>query len=257
MAVALPRAEADLRELIRFAGRHRVGLIPRGAGTSLAGQVVGSGIVVDVGRHLNGILGFDAARRRVRVQPGVVRNELNLFLAPHGVFFPPETSTANRAMIGGMVGNNSCGANSIVHGTTCEHLVRARGFRSDGSEATFGPLTPAEFAAKCAGPDTIETKIYRTVRDLLGDARNRQLIRDNYPKPTVTRRNTGYALDRLMECHVFDPASARPFNLCQLLAGSEGDAVSVSNSNSTSSPAATGRAAVRPLCVRRTRCMPH
>lgn len=222
VAVALPQTEADLRELIAFANKHHVGLIPRTAGTSLAGQVVGGGIVVDVGRHLNRVVATDAAARRVRVQPGVVRNELNLHLKPHGLFFTPETSTANRAMIGGMVGNNSCGANSIVHGTTREHLVSTRGFLSDGSEVTFGPLTTAEFAAKCAGPDTLETKIYRTVRDLLGDANNRQLIRDHYPKPTVTRRNTGYALDRLMECNVFDPASAKPFNLCQLLAGSEG-----------------------------------
>jgi FAD/FMN-containing dehydrogenase/Fe-S oxidoreductase len=222
LAVALPRSEADVRELVRFAAQHRLGLIPRGAGTSLAGQVVGSGLVVDLGRHLNHVRSFDAATRRVRVQPGVVRNELNLLLAPHGLFFTPETSTANRAMIGGMVGNNSCGANSIVYGTTREHLVSARGFLSDGSEATFGPLSPAEFAVKCAGPDTLETKIYRTVRDLLGDPANRALILENYPKPTVTRRNTGYALDRLMECGVFDPASAQPFNLCRLLAGSEG-----------------------------------
>ena len=222
VAVALPRTETDLRELIAFAHQHHLGLIPRGAGTSLAGQVVGSGLVVDVGRHLHRIIALDAARRRVRVQPGVVRNELNLHLQPHGLFFAPETSTANRAMIGGMVGNNSCGANSIVLGTVREHLVSVRGFLSDGSEATFGPLTAAEFAAKCAGPDTLETKIHRTVRDLLGDARNRSLIRENYPKPTVTRRNTGYALDRLMECSVFDPGSPKPFNLCQLLAGSEG-----------------------------------
>ncbi|MBI2497012.1 MAG: FAD-binding oxidoreductase, partial [Opitutae bacterium] len=222
VAVALPRTEADLRELIAFANRHKVGLIPRTAGTSLAGQVVGGGIVVDVGRHLTKILSFDAGARRVRVQPGVVRNELNLYLKPHGFFFTPETSTANRAMIGGMVGNNSCGANSIVHGTVREHLVSARGFLSDGSEATFGPLTAAEFAAKCAGPDTLETRIYRTVRDVLGDAKNRQLIRDHYPKPAVTRRNTGYALDLLMDCSAFDPASAQSFNLCRLLAGSEG-----------------------------------
>ncbi|SDR75378.1 FAD-binding and (Fe-S)-binding domain-containing protein [Opitutus sp. GAS368] len=222
VAVALPKTEADLRELIAFANQHHIGLIPRTAGTSLAGQVVGGGLVVDVGRHLNRIVATDAQARRVRVQPGVVRNELNLALKPLGLFFTPETSTANRAMIGGMVGNNSCGANSIVHGTTREHLVSTRGFLSDGSEVTFGPLTAAEFAAKCAGPATLETKIYRTVRDLLGDAKNRQLIRDHYPKPTVTRRNTGYALDRLMECNVFDPASAKPFNLCQLLAGSEG-----------------------------------
>ena len=221
-AVALPKSEADLQELIAFANRHRVGLIPRGAGTSLAGQVVGGGIVVDTGRHLNAILGFDAATRRVRVQPGVVRNELNRFLAPHGLLFGPETSTANRAMIGGMVGNNSCGSNSIVYGSVRDHLVSMRGFLSDGSMTMFAPLTAAEFAAKCAGPDTLETRIYRFVRDLLGDAKNRQLIRDHYPKATVTRRNTGYALDALMDCAVFDPASSKPFNLCRLLAGSEG-----------------------------------
>ncbi|WP_414660646.1 FAD-binding and (Fe-S)-binding domain-containing protein [Horticoccus sp. 23ND18S-11] len=222
VAVALPKSEADLRTLLAYATQHRLGLIPRAAGTSLAGQVVGSGIVVDIGRHLNRILSYDTARRRVRVQPGVVRNDLNLFLQPHGVFFTPETSTANRAMIGGMVGNNSCGANSIVYGTTREHLVSARGFLSDGSEVTFGPLTRDEFAAKCDAADSLETRIYRFVRDLLSEPKNRALIRENYPKPTVTRRNTGYALDRLMDSAVFDASSDRPFNLCQLLAGSEG-----------------------------------
>ncbi len=221
-AVALPATESDLRQLIAFANKHRIGLIPRGAGTSLAGQVVGNGIVVDVGRHLNAILGFDAATRRVRVQPGVVRNELNRFLAPHGVLFGPETSTANRAMLGGMVGNNSCGSNSIVYGSVRDHLVSARGFLSDGSEVTFGPLTAAEFAAKCAATDSLETRIYRGVRDLLSDAGNRRLIRDNFPKATVTRRNTGYALDALMDCAVFEPAATKPFNLCRLIAGSEG-----------------------------------
>jgi FAD/FMN-containing dehydrogenase/Fe-S oxidoreductase len=222
VAVALPKTEADLRELIAYCHDHHTSLIPRTAGTSLAGQVVGSGIVVDLGRHLNQILAIDPVRRRVRVQPGVVRNELNLALKSHGLFFTPETSTANRAMIGGMVGNNSCGANSIAYGSTRDHLVSARGFLSDGSEVTFGPLTPAEFAAKCAGPATLETKIYQLVRSVLGDPSQRQLIRDHFPKPGVTRRNTGYALDALMECAVFDPAADRPFNLCRLLAGSEG-----------------------------------
>jgi FAD/FMN-containing dehydrogenase/Fe-S oxidoreductase len=221
-AVALPRSEQDVRHLLEFARMHCVGLIPRGAGTSLAGQVVGPGIVVDLGRHLNRIVSFDAAARRIRVQPGVVRNELNLFLAPHGLFFGPETSTANRAMIGGMVGNNSCGSNSLVYGSTRDHLVSARGFLSDGSLVTFGPLSPDEFARKCAAPDSLETRIYRTVRDLLGNARNRAVIRDNFPKPTVTRRNTGYALDALMDCAVFDTSSPHSFNLCRLLAGSEG-----------------------------------
>ncbi len=221
-AVAFPQTEEDVRELLRFANEHGVGLIPRTAGTSLAGQVVGSGIVVDVGRQLNRIVNIDATTRRVRVQPGVVRNELNLALKPHGLFFTPETSTANRAMIGGMVGNNSCGANSIVYGTTRDHLVSARGFLADGSPVTFGPLTADEFAAKCAAADSLETRIYCFVRDLLAEPRNRQLIRDNYPKPTVTRRNTGYALDALMDCGVFEAGSAKPFNLCRLIAGSEG-----------------------------------
>lgn len=223
LAVAFPRDEHDVGELVRFAHEHGVALIPRAAGTSLAGQVVGNGIVVDAGRHMNALLATDVERRRARVQPGIVRNNLNVALAPHKLLFPPETATANRAMIGGMVGNNSCGANSIVYGTTREHLISARGFLADGSLVTFGPLTRAEFDAKCAGPATsLEAQIYRTVRDILGDAKNRQLIRDNYPKPTVTRRNTGYALDRLMDCNVFDAASDKPFNLCQLIAGSEG-----------------------------------
>ena len=221
-AVALPRSEADVRALLAFACRYRIGLIPRTAGTSLAGQVVGNGIVVDLGRYLNRIVAVDSARRRVRVQPGVVRNELNLALQPHGLLFGPETSTANRAMMGGMVGNNSCGSNSVVYGSTRDHLVSTRGFLSDGSEVTFGPLTRGEFAAKCAGPDTLETRLYRTLRDLLGNPANRQIIRENFPNPAVTRRNTGYALDLLMNCAEFDSASDRPFNLCRLLAGSEG-----------------------------------
>jgi FAD/FMN-containing dehydrogenase/Fe-S oxidoreductase len=222
LAVALPKSEADVRELVRFAAAHRVPLVPRAAGTSLAGQVVGGGIVVDAGRHLNRIVSLDAAARRVRVQPGVVRNDLNRFLAPHGLFFAPETSTASWAMIGGMVGNNSCGSNSIAWGTTRDHLVTARGFLADGSEATFGPLEPAAFAAACDGPDSLETRLYRMARDTLGDEVTRRLVREAFPRPEVTRRNTGYALDALMDAAALDPASDKPFNFCKLLAGSEG-----------------------------------
>ena len=221
VAVALPRSEADVKKLLAFARDHGLGLIPRAAGTSLAGQVVGNGLVVDIGR-LARIISIDPVARRARVQPGVVRNELNLVLATHGLLFGPETSTANRAMMGGMIGNNSCGSNSLVYGSTRDHLVSARGLLSDGSEVIFGPLSRAEFDAKCAGPESLETRIYRMVRDELGDAANRDLIREHFPKATVTRRNTGYALDALMDCAVFDPASDKPFNLCRLLAGSEG-----------------------------------
>jgi FAD/FMN-containing dehydrogenase/Fe-S oxidoreductase len=222
LAVALPQTEADVGLLVRFAAEHRIPLVPRAAGTSLAGQVVGGGIVVDAGRHLNRIVSLDAAGRRVRVQPGVVRNDLNRFLAPHGLFFAPETSTASWAMIGGMVGNNSCGSNSIAWGTTRDHLLRVRGFLADGSEATFGPLEPAEFTARCAGPDSLETRLYQLAREMLGDPANRRLVRESFPRPEVTRRNTGYALDALMDAAALDPASDRPFNFAKLLAGSEG-----------------------------------
>src|SRR6185369_8757749 len=108
MAVAVPRSENDIKKLIAFAHKHKTSLIPRTAGTSLAGQVVGSGIIVDVSKYFTGILELNEQQKWVRVQPGVIRDELNLYLKPYNLFFGPETSTANRAMIGGMVGNNSC-----------------------------------------------------------------------------------------------------------------------------------------------------
>ena len=154
MAVAFPGSEGEVAELVRFADKTGTPLIPRTAGTSLAGQVVGSGIVVDCGRHLHRIVSLDVAARRVVVQPGVVRNELNHFLHGHGLLFGPETSTANRAMIGGMVGNNSCGSNSLVYGSTREHLISARGFLSDGSEVVLGSLDRVEFE-KNANPEPI------------------------------------------------------------------------------------------------------
>ncbi len=222
VAVALPSNESDVRTLIHFANRHRMGLITRTAGTSLAGQVVGHGIVMDIGRHLNQIVEIDASHHRVRVQPGVIRNDLNQELARYGLLFGPETSTANRAMIGGMVGNNSCGSNSLVYGSTRDHLISARGFLSDGSEVVFEPLDANAFHAKCQGPDTLETRIYQTVSALLSDPSNQRAITEGFPAPGVTRRNTGYALDALMDARVFNASSDQPFNLCRLIAGSEG-----------------------------------
>src|SRR3954454_7199216 len=123
LAVTLPRSVADIKTLIAFARSEGTSLIPRTAGTSLAGQVVGNGIIVDVSKYFTGILELNTQENWVRVQPGVVRDELNLYLKPYGLFFGPETSTANRAMIGGMVGNNSCGSNSVVYRSTREHLL--------------------------------------------------------------------------------------------------------------------------------------
>ncbi|MEW4453518.1 FAD-linked oxidase C-terminal domain-containing protein [Bremerella sp. JC817] len=222
LAVAIPETKEDIRLLIEFAGEHEVGLIPRTAGTSLAGQVVGGGIVVDVSRHFTRILEIDAEERTVWVEPGVIRNELNHALKPHGLLFGPETSTQTRAMIGGMVGNNSCGSNSIKYGSTRDHLLEIEGFLADGSPVTFGKLTAEEFEAKCNGPETLETRIYRQAKELLSDQANRAEITKEFPKPSIPRRNTGYAIDLLMDADVLDPSSDKPFNFCKLIAGSEG-----------------------------------
>ncbi|MCF1715498.1 FAD-binding protein [Flavihumibacter sp. RY-1] len=220
LAVAIPKHEQDIKTLIAFARKHKTSLIPRTAGTSLAGQVVGSGIVVDVSRTFTKILELNKEEGWVRVQPGVIRDELNLFLKPHGLFFGPETSTANRAMIGGMVGNNSCGSNSVVYRSTREHLLEVKAILSDGSEAEFKALNLDEFHAKCEG-DNLENQIYRRVRSLLSDYNNQEEIRREFPKKTVERRNTGYAVDLLLDTAPFT-AGQPDFNFCSLIAGSEG-----------------------------------
>ena len=220
LAVAIPQSENDIKRLIQFASAEGTSLIPRTAGTSLAGQVVGNGIVVDVSKHFTQILELNKAEGWVRVQPGVIRDELNLFLKPHGLFFGPETSTANRAMIGGMVGNNSCGSNSVVYRSTREHLLEVKALLSDGSEATFGAIDLDTFHQKCE-LNTLEGSIYKSVRSLLGNYEHQQEIRKEFPKKTVERRNTGYAVDLLIDMAPFE-AGGPDFNFCSLIAGSEG-----------------------------------
>jgi FAD/FMN-containing dehydrogenase/Fe-S oxidoreductase len=220
LAVALPRTISDIKKLINFADREHISLIPRTAGTSLAGQVVGQGIIADVSKYFTKILELNVAEKWVRVEPGVIRDDLNLFLAPYGLLFGPETSTANRAMIGGMVGNNSCGSNSIVYKSTREHLLEIKAILSDGSEAHFKSLGVEEFHAKCEGK-TLESSIYKITRTLLGNPQNQEEVRRGYPKKTIDRRNTGYALDLLQDAAPF--IAGRPdFNFCKLIAGSEG-----------------------------------
>ncbi|HYK45954.1 MAG TPA: FAD-linked oxidase C-terminal domain-containing protein [Parafilimonas sp.] len=220
VAVALPKSIADIKRLIEFAHSERSSLIPRTAGTSLAGQVVGNGIIVDVSKYFTNILELNKDERWVRVQPGVIRDELNMFLKPHGLFFGPETSTANRAMMGGMVGNNSCGSNSIVYRSTREHLLAVKAILSDGTETEFSSLSPDDFHAKCEG-ETLEARIYNTVRRLLSNYDNQVEIKKQFPKKTVERRNTGYAIDALLETAPFT-AAGPDFNFCKLIAGSEG-----------------------------------
>lgn len=208
LAVALPKTVKDIRSLILFASEHGTTLIPRAAGTSLAGQVVGSGIVVDISKYFDKILEINAAEGWVRVQPGVIRDDLNVVLKPYGLMFGPETSTANRAMIGGMIGNNSCGLHSISWGATRDHLLEVKALLSDGSEAVFG-------AQPVGSTDSLQETIERKLSVLLSSSENQQLIRKKFPKKTVTRRNSGYALDALLD-------ASGGLNLPKLIAGSEG-----------------------------------
>jgi FAD/FMN-containing dehydrogenase len=137
LAVAIPQNNEDIKAIIGFANIHSITIIPRAAGTSLAGQVVGNGIVVDISKHFNQMIEVNIEERWCRVQPGVIRDDLNHYLKGFGLMYGPETSTANRAMIGGMVGNNSCGLHSIVWGSARDHLIEANVILSDGSTAVL------------------------------------------------------------------------------------------------------------------------
>ncbi|WP_420322658.1 FAD-binding and (Fe-S)-binding domain-containing protein [Flagellimonas sp.] len=220
MAVAYPKSAKDIKILVGFANENGIGLIPRTAGTSLAGQCVGDGIVVDVSRHFTKILELDEEKKQIKVQPGVVRDELNQYLKPFGLFFGPNTSTSNRCMIGGMVGNNSSGTTSIQYGVTRDKVVDMTCILSDGSETFFGDLDKEIFQIK-KNQNSLEGKIYAALEKELSNDQNIKNIRTEFPKASIHRRNTGYAVDELLKNGVFGD-SDNDFNLCKLLSGSEG-----------------------------------
>jgi len=223
-AVAFPKHIRDLQHLVAFARQNKIGLIPRTAGTSLAGQVVGNGIVMDVSKYFNQILEVNPEEKWVRVQPGVVRDELNRALKLYGLMYAPETSTANRAMIGGMIGNNSCGANSVLFGSAREHLLEVEAVLSDGTVTHIKAEDEQTFRWKTQGVGAngqVELKAYQLLNTILSSEENRKEIEVNSPKKNIPRRNTGYALDLLAGTKPFDPLGA-DFNLCTLIAGSEG-----------------------------------
>jgi FAD/FMN-containing dehydrogenase/Fe-S oxidoreductase len=221
LAVVYPRNAADIKKLLAFAAKHRTGIIPRAAGTSLAGQVVGPGIVADLSRHFGKILEINAEERWVRMEPGVVPDELNAIVRSHGLLFGPETSTSNRCNIGGMTGNNACGLHSLVYGSVRDHILEVKAILHDGSEAVFGELDEEQYSQKCALQNA-EGEIYREIDRIMSDPVNRESIRHDYPDYTIPRRNTGYALDDLLYSEPFTPGSGRRINLARLITGSEG-----------------------------------
>lgn len=220
LGVVRPKDTHDVGAVVDFAHKYNVPLIPRAAGTSLAGQVVGSGLIVDIGRYLNRIIEVNPVEKWVRVEPGVVLDELNQHLEQFGLFFGPETSTSSRCMIGGMLGNNSCGAHSLIYGSTRDHVMEVEGYLANGDRVTWSALQKWEFDQKCR-QENKEGEVYRQIRDIITNKENRKNIRKEFPNPEIHRRNTGYALDALLDMAPFKEGGEK-FNLCPLIAGSEG-----------------------------------
>ena len=219
-AVVYPKTRQDIKLLISFASQNKTSIIPRTAGTSLAGQVVGGGIIADVSRYMTKILEINTKERWVLVQPGVVLEELNRYLEEFGLFFGPETSTANRCMIGGMVGNNACGTHSLIYGSTRDHTLELETVLSDGSEVTFKSTDVSDINRKVSH-NTLEGRVYKNILDTLNNEDNKQSILREYPDIKLRRRNTGYALDLLLNMKPFNE-DGNSFNFVKLLAGSEG-----------------------------------
>ncbi|XRE44255.1 Fe-S protein, lactate dehydrogenase [Tenacibaculum discolor] len=223
LAVAYPKNIQDIQLLIDFATKNNITLIPRTAGTSLAGQCVGDGIVVDVSKHFTNILAFDEINKTITVEPGIIRDDLNRFLKPFGLFFGPNTSTSNRCMIGGMVGNNSSGSTSIRYGVTRDKVIAIQGLLSDGSEITFSEITSAEFNQKKI-ENSLEGNIYRAIYTELSQEAIQQEIKKEFPKESIHRRNTGYAVDEFLTSDLFG-GTEPTINPAKFLSGSEGTLV--------------------------------
>ena len=200
-AVAFPKSAEDVVALVRSGAR----LIPRAAGTSLAGQVVGDGTVLDTGRYMNAILQVNIEERWAEIQPGVVRDELNHHLKEHGLFFGPNTSTSNRCMMGGMVGNNSSGSTSISYGTTREKLLGLELVTADGVLRAMGDI-------QSDGVRDITSAVENWMTQW-SEAWSAQNLESHFPNPSIHRRNTGYAIDL-----IGNDADA----LLQVMCGSEG-----------------------------------
>ena len=230
IGVTFPENEQDIVFLIQEAQKRQTHLIPRAGGTSIAGQVVGNGIVVDISKHFNKILEINPEKRWARVQPGVVLDELNLALEPYGLFFSPETSTSNRCCIGGMFGNNSCGSHSLIYGSTRHHVLEARGVLCDGSIESFKTYTVKDLEDRFGNrfwENESEVLIQNIYAQLINWALNDKTVRvieDNYPDKGLRRRSCGYAIDEVIEDlhNEAKPLEDRTINLCKVLAGSEG-----------------------------------
>jgi FAD/FMN-containing dehydrogenase/Fe-S oxidoreductase len=220
IGVVFPRDAADVAAVVTTAGEFGLPVLPRGAGTSLAGQTVGRAIVMDLSRHMTRIIEIDAERNVARVQPGVVQEQLNLAAARHGLVFGPDTSTRNRATLGGMIGNNSAGSQSVRYGMTIDHVLTLDVVLSDASQSTFGPLTADEVVSRAAAP-TLDGTICRDL-PLLAE-RHQEAIATGFPR--FWRQSGGYRLDRLEPLN--PETRSAGLDLAKFVVGSEGTLVTV------------------------------
>ena len=214
VGVVVPRHKGDVQAVIELANKLDVSVLPRGGGTSLAGQAVGHSIVLDFSKYMRNVLEVNQEELWCRVQPGLVQDELNAHVRAMGLQFGPDTSTANRATIGGMIGNNSSGAHSLTYGKTLDHVIELTVLLADGSEVVLKDLLPQE-VEKRSRADTIEGRACREVFRLAQQHKNEILAR--YPK--IMRRVSGYNLDEFVK--------AQPFNLSRVIVGSEGTLATV------------------------------
>lgn len=219
-AIVLPRNAEQLHATVELAAKHNVPLLPRAAGSSLAGQTVNEAVVIDFTRYMNDVVEVNAEQRWVRVQPGVVLDPLNAHLRPYGLQFGPDPASSNRAAMGGIVANNSTGSHSIMYGMTADHVLETKVLLSDGSRADFTPVENGTLQARTKLPG-LEGDIYRSIAELTDNERNREVIRTGTPKHW--RRCGGYNLDRFaVEGIPFRSDVDSRFNLSHLVCGSEG-----------------------------------
>jgi FAD/FMN-containing dehydrogenase/Fe-S oxidoreductase len=229
VGVVIPRDADDVQAALELSRTHKIPLLSRGGGTSLTGQTVNHALVLDFSRYMNNVLDVNLEEKWARVQPGVVQDELNHHVRPQGLLFGPDTSTSNRATIGGMLGNNSGGSHSIAYGLTVDHVIEITALLADGTKVVFGELTPSEFEAKTRRPG-LEGEIYREVARIRDTYREE--IRARYP--SQWRRVAGYNLNELLGVSVRPHSLAgggngapRPLSMARLITGSEGTFVTI------------------------------
>lgn len=226
IGVVVPKNKADVIAAVKIAYERNVPILPRGGGTSLAGQTVGRAIVLDMSKYMNQIIEVNVKERWARVQPGIVIDNLNHHLEPHGLMYPLDLATSSRANVGGTIGNNSAGAHSLIYGKTIDHVMSLDLVLSNGDEIVAEPISDEDLAMKCAG-DAREGHIYREICRIA--AENEEEIRKRYPR--ILRRVAGYNLDE----YVSDAGTkevtpyrrdgcdaALPFSLAKIVVGSEG-----------------------------------